>query len=97
MAVLIDGSFTAVGSSASTVVFGEANLFIDMNGAIGDLVLERSFDGVNFFPLSTNITGDIAAWTANFNGTFSELEASVQYRLTCVRYVSGTITYRIGQ
>lgn len=98
MAALISGTFTGTGTSATSAIEGAANLLITFHGtAIGEVVFERSFDGVNYYPLTTQMTGEQSIYTQEVNKVFNEPEAGVTYRLRCSRYVSGTITYRIGQ
>lgn len=97
MASLASGTITASGATTGVVVAGTANVLLDFNGARANVRLERSFDNVNYYPLSVDASGNIARWSSSFNGIIDEPEASVYYRLNCTDYVSGTITYRISQ
>lgn len=95
----IAGTFTGTGQSSALTVQGKFNVLI--TGGVGTVVLERSFDGSNWYPASKNTNGDDASYTTAsdtaFNGSVEEPEAGVQYRLNCTAYTSGTITYRISQ
>jgi len=63
----------------------EGNLNLLIFGGIGTVILERSVNGSEFFPLSTDINGGIAAFTADggcvYNGTLEEKGLNVRYRL----------------
>lgn len=67
---------------------------------VGTVQLERSFDaGATWLVCNVGSGGFLAQWNAGtpVNLTFGEPEKNVLYRLNCVAYTSGTISYRISQ
>lgn len=59
--------------------------------------LERSFDGGStWLPVSRDIVGAAAVFTAAFSLQVRETEAGVLYRINCTAYTSGTINYRLS-
>jgi len=96
---LLTHEFTATGQSAAVALHGKANVLIQ--GGVGTVELQKSFDGVNFFPVSKNSNGDVASYSPNsdtaFNGTVEEPETGVVYRFSCTAYTSGTIACRMSR
>jgi len=108
--VLLSGTFTGVGVSPNAIKWtGAANLFID--GGKATISVERSFDNGNNFstilhPANTNLANDQETFIIpsqlngdqpGYNGTITEIEFGVCYRLNCLAYVSGTVTFRISR
>lgn len=69
-------------------------------GYVGNVQLERSFDG-GYTWIVCNIggSGALAQWSAGtpVSITFGEPEKNVLYRLNAIAYTSGNINYRISQ
>lgn len=97
MTVLSSGTISATGATTPVVVAGAANVLLVFDGARAIVTLERSFDGVNYYPLSLDAAGSLARWSDTFNGVIDEPEAGINYRLNCTDLKSGSITYRISQ
>jgi hypothetical protein len=103
----ITQTFTATGTgtfSPSAVSFikfkGTANLTLGGTSPIGTVKLEKSYDTSNWFDVSLDSLGTLAAWTLGTSTEISVLidepEFDVAYRLNCTAYTSGTITGRIS-
>jgi hypothetical protein len=94
----IVGSFSAIGQSAPfTPIAGrDFNIHLIFSGAIGQVNLERSFDEINFFPLTGSGVG-IMRFTADANEQWGDSEVGVQYRLNCTALSAGSVIYRISQ
>lgn len=98
--VPLSGSFAATGQSAAVDIRGKANLLIE--GGVGTVVLEKSFDGgATFHAVSRDSAGNNAAYTTAddvaFNGTVEEVQDGIKYRLNCTAFTSGPINYRLNQ
>ena len=96
---VLSGTFSGTGQSESIKVDGKFN--VTLSGGSGIVDIERSFDaGSTWNAISKNSAGEQASYdvaTFPFNGTIEEPEYRTLYRLNCTSYISGTITYRIGQ
>jgi len=101
----ITGTFTATGQSATfepNVAIQDTNcgqFNVSTSGTyVATVQLERSFDkGANWFICSEDSAGTSASYTAPFSVMAQESEVGTLYRLNCVAYTSGTITYRLGK
>ena len=93
----LTGTFTGTGASDSVKVLGECNITLQFNGAVGQVTLQRSFDGNTWFDVSKNVDPLPASFSADIDTSIEETEANVIYRWNCVAYTSGNITYRIGK
>ena len=96
---ILSGTFTSTAQSNAIAAFGRVNLLIE--GGIGTVALEKSFDnGTSWLVVSKNSDGEQASYTTAsnvaFNGSFTEPESGIQYRLNCTAYTSGSINYRIS-
>lgn len=94
--VVVTGTFTGTGSSASPQMYGTFN--IELSGTwTGTVVLERSFDGgTTFIAAAKDTSGSAASYTANVSIVVNEVEPGVLYRWRCSTFGSGTIAYRIS-
>lgn len=94
--VLLSGTFTGVGQSASIELWGEFNL--SLYGTFTATVqLERSMDGSNWMAVSADGIGTPASYTKAIGLAGLEIEPAVLYRLDCTAWTSGTVIYRISQ
>lgn len=95
----VTGTFTATGQSASFTPASQIRdgMFnVSMSGTFSaTVVLQRSFDGTNWFTVSKPDLTD-ASFTAGVSFIVQEVEDGVRYRLNCTAYTSGTVTYRLG-
>jgi hypothetical protein len=90
----LTGSFAAAGQSAPITV-GAGFFHARLGGTFtGTAQLERSTDGVNWFPCSRDSAGTVAAYTAPCNLTCQE-PVGAAYRWNCTAFTSGPITYSI--
>lgn len=91
------GSATA-GSSILAPTTGGAVLNVSVWGTFNATAqLERSFDGgATWLPVSRDIVGSGAVFSAPFSLQVRETESGVLYRLNCTAYTSGTINYRLS-
>lgn len=95
---LVEGTFTATGSSES-ICFGP-----DGNGGnvsiygtfSATIVLQRSFDGGATWIDVTDAYGVAFSFTSPATFRVDEPERGVLYRLTCSAYTSGTVNYRLS-
>jgi hypothetical protein len=90
---ILEGEFESTGVSKEIGFAGKANITI--SGGIGQIVLEKSFDKEEYFPV-TPVPFRVSDNTP-LNGSIEEHENSVYYRFSCPEHVSGKIYYRIGQ
>jgi len=61
------------------------------------LQLERSFDGgTTWIPVSRDVVGTAAVFTAPFTTQITETESGVLYRFNCTAYTSGTANFRLS-
>jgi hypothetical protein len=86
---LLAGSFTAIGSSTALELRGDYNLSLSGFGT-AVVALQRSFDGGASWK-----TLDSYAGNAELAGY--EPEAGMLYRLDCVSWSNGVITYRLSR
>ena len=94
----LNGQFSSTGISDSVTVLGECNISLKFDGAVGQVTLQRSYDGGTvWFDVSKNVDPLPASFSANIDTTIEEVEKGVIYRWNCVAYTSGNITYRIGK
>lgn len=93
----ITGSFTGSGQSSGAVnFFGVFSVFL--GGTFSATVeIERSPDGSNWYPCSTDATGTVASYTAPMSVDVNATQYGILYRLTCTGYTSGTINYVMWQ
>ena len=89
----LEGVFTEAGESQAVGISGRANILI--SGGQGAVHVEKSFDGINFYPVSPNPI--YVSENTPLNGVMEEIENQVQYRFNCVEHGGGEITYRIGK
>lgn len=79
---------------------GTGNLTLGGTSPVGTVKLEKSYDTTNWFDVSLDSLGTIAAWTLAATTEISVLvdepEADVAYRVNCTAYTSGTITARLA-
>lgn len=95
--VVVSGTFTATGASASRVFTGPFNVSISGFG-VATVALQRSFDGgTTFKTITATSTGTPGTYTADAELVAECPEAGVHYRLLCTAYTSGTIAYRLSQ
>jgi len=89
MSTKINGTFSAVGTSATAYILRRFNLSLTFSGT-GTVSLQRSFDkGTTWQTTDT--------FTANKSTIGEEVEKNVLYRLNCTAIqASNTIIYRIG-
>jgi hypothetical protein len=94
----VAGSFSSIGQSAHfTPIAGrDFNIQVIFSGAVGQVNLERTFDGINFYPITGSGVG-IMRFTNDANEQWGDSEVGVQYRLNCTALSAGTVTYRISQ
>jgi len=94
----VAGTFSATGQSAHfTPIAGrDFNIQVLFSGAIGQVNLERSFDSINFYPITGSGVG-IMRFTADANEQWGDSEIGVKYRLNCTALSAGTVSYRISQ
>lgn len=93
---MVAGAFNAAGQSDSGVFLGEFNASL-WGTFVGDVRLERSFDGgVTFIPC-TDLYGAAVSFSDEMSIGFKESEQGVFYRFNCTAYTSGTINYRISK
>jgi hypothetical protein len=98
----VAGTFSSINeddrqSAHFTPIAGrDFNIQVIFSGAVGQVNLERAFDGINFFPLTGSGLG-IMRFTADANEQWGDSEVGVQYRLNCTALSAGTVTYRISQ
>lgn len=94
----VTGTFTGTGNSATFAAKGKISVLIDGGNAVVEI--QRSFDkGATWYPISRDSEGNPASYNPNtlgFNGFIDEPEFGILYRLACITYTSGTVTYRIG-
>ena len=90
-----------LGSAAITTGVDAAAVFTGAAISYSATVqLEKSFDGgATWIVGSLSNSGTLAQWTTGtpVSITFGEPERNVNYRLNCIAYTSGTITYRVSQ
>ena len=110
---VVTQSFTGTGAGTpptGVAIKGVANLTLGGTSPVGTVKLEKSYDnGANWFDVSLDSSGTLAAWTlaaaTEISVLFEEPESyqpttfsfPVLYRANCTAYTSGTITARIGQ
>lgn len=96
----VTGTFAATGQSAAfTPISGrDFNISLGTPGtALGDtVVLERSFNSGSTWAAVTYPDGTVVSWTVGINTSWSDDEASVQYRLNCTAWTT-SVAYRISQ
>ena len=94
----IAGTFSTTGQSAHfTPIAGrDFNIQVLFSGAIGQVNLERSFDGINFYPITGSGVA-IMRFTSDANEQWGDGEVGVKYRLNCTALSAGTVSYRISQ
>jgi hypothetical protein len=99
----VTGSFSATGNGTAFVPntgsFNNAQQFnISLWGTfVGTVVLECSFDSfTTAIPVNRYCTGNAVSYTAPANEVLPAPEGSVQYRLRCSAYTSGTANYRLS-
>lgn len=97
MALVVSGSFTGTGQSATflanardpSVEGGRFN--IDLSGfGTATVVLQRSFDNGSTW-------NAVKSYSADASEMGEEAEAGVLYRFNCTAYTSGTIAYRLSR
>ena len=96
----VQGTFTATGESGWVPLRGPFGF--TLQGGVGTVQLERSYDGgVTAYTISKNTDGDAASYTLTAGQEVGlegfEPEDAVLYRVACTAYTSGTITYRLSQ
>ena len=92
--VAVSGTFAAAGQSNPFSPIAGRDFNVTVSGGSATTQLERSFDsGTTWFVVLTDALRQ--ALPESF--TWNEAEYGVQYRLNCVAYVSGTVTYRVSQ
>jgi hypothetical protein len=94
----VTGTFSSIGQSAHfTPIAGrDFNILVIFSGAVGQVNLERSFDGINFLTITGSGLG-IMRFTADANEQWGDSEVGVTYRLNCTALSAGTVIYRISQ
>lgn len=93
------GAFAAPGITSGADLFAPVGPFnLTLWGTFtGSVTLERLLPGEEVWvPLSKDLTGAAAAFTAPVSLTSSEPEAGTLYRLNCDA-VSGTLNWRLSQ
>lgn len=65
-------------------------------GVTGNVQLEQSFDGTNFYPLTGSGVA-IMRFSSNSVEQWSNSEVGAKFRLSCTAIAGGTINYRISQ
>jgi hypothetical protein len=91
---VVQGTFTATGSSVSAAFYGPFNVSVWGTFA-GTIVLERSFDGSTTWLPRTDVPGN-GSYTAVASFVVAEPERGVLYRLRCSVFTSGTMNYRMS-
>jgi len=107
---IVSGQFTGTGRSGNATRGTQSGsgsvppVFKDLFNAalwgtfVGTVKLEKSFDGgTTWLPVSKDIAGNEAAYTAPVNLGIYEPEPNILYSWNCTSYVSGTINYRLSQ
>lgn len=85
----ITGSFTSTGQSLNESFVGKFNVSLSGFGT-ATVALQRSFDsGVTW--------KTVQEYTSDAENIAEEPEGSIQYRLNCTSYTSGTIVYRVSR
>lgn len=93
------GTFNAVGVSAifEPIAGRDFNVEVIFGvGAIGNVQLEQSLDGVNFYPLTGSGIA-IMRFSSTSVEQWSNNEVGTKFRLSCTAISGGAITYRISQ
>ncbi len=91
----ISGTFTGTGAGTSITIKGDFNVSL-FGTFVATVILERSFDGVSWFP-ATLIDGSPISLTDAASIEWTETEGGVDYRLSCIEYSSGAINWRVRQ
>jgi hypothetical protein len=104
--ILLSGTFSGTGQSASAQVFGPFNIAIwgtplsgGLSGAFSaTIALERSLDGgTTWIAAAADGTGTAASYTSAVSLSGTEPEQGNLYRFDCTVYASGTVNYRLSQ
>jgi hypothetical protein len=94
------GVFTATGAGSALLApnTGGQRLNVSVWGTFSATAqIERSFDGgTTWLPVSRDVVGTVAVFTASFTTQVVETESGVLYRLNCTAYTSGTANYRLS-
>jgi hypothetical protein len=95
--ILLQGSFNAIGVSASVEVWGDFNLMLT-GSFIGTVEVDRSMDsGANWAVVAADGIGTPASYTHPIGILGLEIEPGVLYRLNCTSFSNGPINYRLSQ
>jgi hypothetical protein len=95
--VLLSGSFTGTGVSASVKVYGDFNLMLT-GSFTATVEVDRSMDsGVNWAVVAADGIGTPASYTHPIGILGLEIEPGVLYRLNCTNFANGTVNYRLSQ
>jgi hypothetical protein len=99
----VTGSFSATGNGTAFVPntgsFNNAQQFnVAVYGTfVATIVLECSFDsGANWIPVLRYCTGNAVSYAAPSAEVLPAPEGSVQFRVRCSAYTSGTANYRLS-
>jgi hypothetical protein len=93
------GTFNAVGVSAvfEPIAGRDFNIEVIFGvGVTGNVQLEQSLDGTNFYPLTGSGVA-IMRFSSNSVEQWSNNEVGTKFRLSCTAIAGGTINYRISQ
>lgn len=93
----VASTFTGTGQSASFAPTAGRGFNFTLSGTfVGTVRLDRSFDnGSTWHPVTA--MGAAVSFTAPCTEVLEEPESAMRYRVNCVAYTSGTITYRLSQ
>lgn len=97
--LVVSGTLSATGAGSTILApTGATVLNVSAWGTFsGTVQVERSFDGgTTWLPLSRDVVGSAASFTAPFSLQVRETESGVLYRLNCTAYSSGPISYRLS-
>ena len=86
----VSGTFAATGVSSSLTRLGSGSLTITGTWA-GVIKLQRTYDGSTWYDL--RIYSHAASDDAEVSDSWEEEDSSVEYRLNCTTYTSGTPSY----
>lgn len=96
--VPVTGTFAGVGASAAFTPIAGRDFNVALSGAfVGTVQLEQSLDaGATWLPLMVDDV-QLAVFTAPGIRTWSSSEVGAQFRLRCIAFTSGPVSYRVSQ